>query len=54
MPGSADIVVNPSIANVNQTVTVVFKPKSNRYLDFEIYTYIQMQDSTYAELESYL
>lgn len=54
MVGSADIVVIPSIVNVGQTFIIELKPKPNRYMDFEIYTYTQMEDSTYAELASYL
>ena len=54
MAGSADIVVTPNIVNVGQTFIIALKPKPNRYMDFEIYTYTQMEDSTYAELASYL
>lgn len=54
MAGSADIVITPNIVNVGQTFIIALKPKPNRYMDFEIYTYAQMEDSTYAELASYL
>lgn len=54
MAGSADIVITPNIVNVGQTFIIELKPKPNRYMDFEIYTYTQMEDSTYAELASYL